>query len=72
MSATVTGNVFVALFPELSVATLVTRCVPFSKKLPDGGTQTTLTEQLSIAVTLKFTFAPQNPGSLPTETIAGA
>ena len=48
-----------AVLPEGSVATLVTVVAPRLKVLPDAGVLTTEALQLSLAVTLKLTTAPQ-------------
>jgi hypothetical protein len=67
MSRTTTWNVHVFLLPDASVATQVTRLVPFAKLDPEGGVQITLAgPQLSMAVTLKGTTAEQSPGSVLT------
>ena len=59
VSITVTLKVHVAVLPDESVATLVTVVVPTGKVLPDAGVDTTVAEQLSVAITLKLTTAPQ-------------
>jgi hypothetical protein len=72
LSLTVTVNVQVAVLPEPSVATLVTVVVPVLKKLPEAGVETTLTvPQLSVAVTLKLTVAPQLPEAEATDIFCG-
>jgi hypothetical protein len=60
VSFTVIVNVQVAVFPEASVAVLVTVVVPGGNKLPEAGTLVTVTlEQLSVVVGAgKFTMAP--------------
>ena len=53
----VTVNVQRFVFPEASVATLVTVVVPTGKVEPDGGVETTVTlPQLSVALTKKVTL----------------
>src|SRR2546428_7363323 len=49
----------------------LTVVVPFGKVAPDGGLQTTLTEQLPVAVTAKETRAEHFPGSVPVTILAG-
>jgi hypothetical protein len=51
LSATVTSNEHVDTLPDASVAVLVTVVVPIANVDPDGGTDTTVAEQLSVAVT---------------------
>ena len=63
LSVTVTLKEHVTVLPEASVAVDVTIVVPTEKNEPDDGTDTTFTEQLSVAVTLKLTTAPHVPGS---------
>ena len=58
-SITVTVKLHVAVLPDGSVATLVTVVVPRLNVLPDAGVLTTVALQLSVAVTLKLTTAPQ-------------
>src|SRR5258705_13968580 len=64
LGATVTGNSQVDSLPEASVAVHVTRVVPRGKKLPEGGTHTTMGagSRQSLAVTVKLTLSP---GGLP-------
>jgi hypothetical protein len=58
VSFTVTVNVQLALFPDVSVATAVTVVVPFGNAVPEGGLTASVTPgQLSVAVTVKFTTA---------------
>ena len=58
-SITVTVKLQVAVLPDGSVATLVTVVVPRLNVLPEAGVLTTVALQLSVAVTLKLTVAPQ-------------
>jgi hypothetical protein len=72
LSITVTVKEHVALFPEESVAVAVTVVTPTGKKLPEAGTEATVTfEQLSVAVGVKVTTAPQTPRSLNLLMFAG-
>ena len=58
--------------PAASVAVEVTVVVPIGNKLPDAGTDVTVTPgQLSVAVGVKLTVAPHWPGLLPTDILAG-
>ena len=59
LSITVTLNEQSEVFPEASVATELTVVVPTGKKLPEDGFETTVEEQLSEEITIKFTTAPQ-------------
>src|SRR5689334_20406408 len=61
---TVTVNEHVAVLPAVSVAVQFTVVVPTGKAAPDGGTQTTLAEQLSVTVGLKFTVAVVDAGQV--------
>lgn len=45
--------------------------VPIEKKEPEAGIEFTVAEQLSVAVTLKFTNAPQFPASTFTLMLLG-
>src|SRR5215216_7667818 len=59
---TVTVNEQVAVLPDASVVVAVTVVVPIGNTEPDGGLLTTVTgEQLSVAVTAKFTIAVHKP-----------
>jgi hypothetical protein len=59
VSFTVTVNVQAETLPAASVAVEVTVVVPIGKKLPEAGELTTVTPgQLSVAGTVKDTFAP--------------
>ena len=71
LSATVTLNEHVEIFPAASVATEFTVVVPIGKTLPEAGTDITFEVQLSFEVTLKFTTAPQSLGSVFTKMSAG-
>lgn len=58
--------------PLASVAVEVTVVVPLGKKLPDAGTDVTVTPgQLSETVGANVTVAPHCPGLLPTVILAG-
>ena len=71
-SFTVTVNVQVAVMPQASVAVEVTVVVPIGNTEPDAGTLTTVTApQLSVAVTVKFTTAVQEPTGVKTVILAG-
>ena len=59
ISITVTLNEQSEVFPDASVATELTVVVPTEKKLPEDGFETTVEEQLSEEVEIKFTTAPQ-------------
>ena len=78
LSVTVTVNVQVDVLPAASVAVDVTEVVPIGKIVPEAGVELTDDEeQLSVEVTLKFTIAPQAPGSeftfiLPGQIITGS
>src|SRR5262249_36747741 len=52
---TLTGNEHDAVLPAVSVAVQVTVVVPIGNAVPDGGTQTTVAEQLSDTVGAKVT-----------------
>src|SRR5688500_2186840 len=53
-----------AVFPPASVTVQVTLVTPTGKKLPEGGTQTTVgLGQLSVTTGAKWTTAPHCPGS---------
>ena len=57
-----TRNEQVAWFPAGSVAVQETVVVPLGKKLPEGGTQTTLgVPHPSLAATWKVTISPGGP-----------
>ena len=77
MSFTVTSKLHCVWFPAASVAVAVTVVVPTGKVLPEAGVLTTETPgKLSVAVTVKFTTAPQTLASLsvvisPTHVITG-
>ena len=71
LSVTFILNEHSAVFPEASVAVEETRVVPTGKSEPDAGVDTTLTRQLSVAPTVKFTIAPQTPKSVLTARSAG-
>jgi hypothetical protein len=71
LSVTRTVNEQCDIFPCLSVAVDCTVVNPIGKSVPDGGMETTVAEQLSVAVTEKFTIAPQEPGSLYTLMFEG-
>ena len=73
ISFTVTAKVHIAVLPAASVAVQVTVVVPTGKKLPLGGTHEAVTPgQLSpIVGGANATIAPQLPGSLLAETLAG-
>ena len=61
-SSTVTVNVQTDWLPQASVAVEVTVVVPIGKAKPEAGTLTMVTApQLSVAVTVKFTTAVQEP-----------
>ena len=72
-SFTVTVNVLTVLFPTASVAVTVTVVVPSAKREPEAGLLLTVTvpAQLSVAVGVKVTTAPQAPGSLLRLILAG-
>ena len=72
-SRTVTVNVQIELFPQASVAVDVTVVVPSGKAVPEAGELTIVTApaQLSIAVTVKFTTAVQEPTGVVTVIFAG-
>ena len=71
-SFTVTVNEQLEVFPDVSVATLVTVVTPFGNELPDGGFDTTVTPgQLSEAVTVNVTTAEQTLGSVTFVMFAG-
>ena len=57
-SVTVTSNEQLTELPAASVAVEVTVVVPTAKNEPLAGEETTFAEQLSVAVTEKFTTAP--------------
>ena len=59
LSITFTLNEQSEVFPDASVATELTVVVPTGKKLPEDGFETTVEEQLSEEITIKFTTAPQ-------------
>nr|WP_238145304.1 hypothetical protein [Antricoccus suffuscus] len=63
ISATVTENVPVPVFPAVSVAVQDTTVVPTAKTDPDGGAQSTtgLGSTSSVAVAVKVTGAPSAP-----------
>ena len=73
MSVMVTVKVQVLALPLASVAVLVTVVVPTGKVLPLGGVLTRLvTEQLSVALTLKVTLLRvQRPASALSTRLAG-
>ena len=71
-SFTVTVKVQVAVIPQASVAMDVTVVVPIGNTEPDAGALTTVTApQLSVAVTVKFTTAVQEPTGVKTVILAG-
>src|SRR5262252_2325524 len=71
-SLTVTVKLQLEWLPAASVAVELTVVVPNAKTEPDGGVLTTTgIEQLSVAVTVKFTVAEQVPGLAPTVRLAG-
>src|SRR3989442_14383179 len=60
---TVTLNVPLAVFPEVSVAVQLTVVVPWAKALPEAGVQTAdAIPTLSVAVGAKGTTAVDDPG----------
>lgn len=61
VSITVTVNEHVAVLPDESVAIELTDVVPIANNDPETLLEVTRTPQLSVALTLKFTFAPQTP-----------
>lgn len=72
MSLTVTVNVHVAVWPDVSVAVLVTVVVPLGNTEPDGGRLTTVTPgQLSVAVTVNVVNAEHRFGSVDLVIFAG-
>ena len=73
VSLTVTVKLHVDVFPDASVAVLVTVVVPTGKVLPEAGLLVTVTPgQLSLAVgDAKFTTAPQIPGEELVVILAG-
>ena len=72
MSFTVTVNVQLAVFPEASVAVLVTVVTPFGNELPEGGVDATVTpEQLSEALTVNVVTAEQAFGSVDFTMLPG-
>jgi hypothetical protein len=70
-SFTVTVNVHVAVFPDVSVAVHVTVVTPTGKAVPDAGTQLTLAEQLSVTVATNVCTELHNPVSLQTVMLPG-
>ena len=66
ISFILTLNVHETELPDASVATEMTVVFPIGKNDPDGGVLTTITEQLSVAGTLKVTFFPQVPAGVDT------
>lgn len=71
MSVIVTLKEHVAELPAASRAVDVTVVVPIGKNEPDAGTDTTFAEQLSVALTVKFTNAPHAPVSTLAFILAG-
>ena len=49
----------------------VTVVVPTGNRLPEAGRETTVAEQLSVVLTVKFTIAPHTPGSVFRVMLAG-
>src|SRR5256712_7519389 len=69
---TVTLNVPLAVFPEVSVAVQLTVVVPWAKALPEAGVQTAdAIPTLSVAVGAKVTTAVDDPGGALTVMSAG-
>ena len=71
-SSTITLKEPITVLPEASVAVTFTGVVPTGKVEPLAGTLTTVTEQLSVAVALKFTIASQRPAALSTVMSPGS
>jgi hypothetical protein len=71
LSTTVTVNEHEVELPAASVAVEVTVVVPRLKVEPEAGTEVTVAEQLSVAVTLKFTTASHEFASLLTVMLEG-
>src|SRR5678815_3367616 len=72
LSVTVIVNEQVVLLPDESVAVDVTVVTPTGKKLPEAGNEVTVTlGQLSVAMGVKVTIAPQTPRSLNLLMFAG-
>src|SRR4051812_37091224 len=71
LSFTVTLNEHVLIFPEASVAVTFTIVVPIANTDPEAAEVVTVAEQLSVAVALKVTTAPHEPGSEFTVMSAG-
>ena len=61
LSITVTSNEQVEIFPDKSVAVVMTLVVPIGKNEPEACELRIIAELLSVAVTLKFTTAPHIP-----------
>jgi hypothetical protein len=66
-----TVKLHATLLPEASVEVEVTVVVPTGNRLPEAGRETTVAEQLSVVLTVKFTIAPQTPGSVFRMMLAG-
>ena len=66
ISFILTLNVHETELPDASVATEVTVVFPIGKNEPEGGVLTTVTEQLSVAGTLKVTVLPHVPRGVDT------
>ena len=71
LSVTFTLNEQLEVLPDASVAIEETRVVPTGNIEPEGGIDTKVTAQLSVAPTIKLTLVPHKPKSVVTAVSAG-
>lgn len=68
---TITWKEQLEVLPDGSVAIEVTVVLPIGKNDPEAGVVVNITEQLSVAITLKLKIVPQVPTGAFTEILAG-